>query len=106
MSVTEEAAEKWRSISIYLGNWQLTGKKQEGAPVYLMSYVGFLYRHSDGTWHASRKLGDHYGDIKSVGTAECPANNSQWQYVDNDGNWKPSGDITVKCYCRGCKTWH
>ena len=98
MSVTEEAAEKWRSISIYLGNWQLTGKKQEGAPVYRKSDGGYLDRHSDGTWHANWRIGGrYYGLIKSVGTAGCPASNSQWLYVDNNGNWKLSGDITVQC---------
>ena len=98
LSITGAAAENWRGGIRYHDRYEATGKKQEGAPVYRKSDGGYLDRHSDGTWHANWRIGGrYYGLIKSVGTAGCPASNSQWQYVDNNGNWKLSGDITVQC---------
>ena len=69
-----------------------------GAPVYSKYYGGTeLSRYRDGTWRLGYVVGS-YGVIKSVGTAACPADISQWQYRvhHTDTNWK-YGDITVRC---------
>ena len=78
----------------YLGSYEATGQKYEGAPVYSKSDDTYLFRHSDGTWRAGSEIG-FSSAYMSVDTAQCPASNSQWQYATIDG-WR-SGDITVEC---------
>ena len=68
------------------------GEEHEGAPVYWNSHGRKLYKHSDGTWHGDRGL----GNLRSVDTAECPASISQWQYSADGDIWH-SGDITAQC---------
>ena len=82
LSATGEAAEKFPS---YLGTYAPIGQDR-GAPIYGKVGGGVLIRQSDGTWAASQGIGD-ITDIRSVDTAPCPDNISQWQYKD----------ITVKC---------
>ena len=90
-----EDAEMWRT---YRGSYQATEEKHQGKEVYRSS-DGFthLYKYSDGTWRVSEEAGD-YGVYKSVDSAECPTNNSEWQYRNGrTGKGWLSGDITVKC---------
>ena len=94
--------EKWPK---YLGSYEVTGEEHEGSggeehegEVYSNSDGIYLYRHSDGRWRVGGMVDGRIGfsgNIWSVGTAECPASISQWQYLA-DFNWH-SGDITIDC---------
>ena len=78
-----------------------------GAPVYRKNYGGtVLSRYRDGTWRLGYVVGSVVhgpvaGVIKSVGTAACPADISQWQYrqYSTVSDWKYGqyGDIMVRC---------
>ena len=92
LSATRLAAENDEK---YLGRYEATGEENEGAPVYENSHGQYLSRWSDGTWHTGLQGSIGVQVMKSVGTAECPASNSQWQYYVN-GGWR-SSDITAEC---------
>ena len=100
--------EKQKEWPSYLGKYEATAKKQEGAPVFKNSNGRYLYRVSGGSWRANPEIGSSemgsHGFIRSMGssaTAECPTTISQdqwsWKYDDEgEGNYQ-SSDITVKC---------
>ena len=74
----------------------------EGAPVYRKVDGKVLSRQKsdDRLWEANTEYDGQIlggGDIKSVGTALCPAGIQQWQYWDGKEQRRRSGDISVKC---------
>ena len=96
------AAERIRGgAGRFLGTYVATEEVYQGASVYhnVPQRGRLLSRYSDGTWRAGNMVGSA-GTIKSVGTAECPASSSQWEYREVHGStvgpWVP-GDITVQC---------
>ena len=91
LSATGAAAKEWPRS---LGRYEATGEEHEGAPVFSDGDGRYLYRYSDGTWRADSAIGGR-GVYRSVGTADCPARNSQWLFSDYP-DWH-SGDITAKC---------
>ena len=87
-----------KSVTLWSDSYEATEEEHEGAPLYRQrnSRGEYLYRYSDGTWRVGLKIGDS-GLVKSVGTAQCPANISQWEFWA-DPNWFSSdGLITVEC---------
>ena len=95
LSSTGAAAKERPS---YLGTYEATEEKHHGEAIYRNFHDMTLYRESDGTWQASSfgTSGSGFGNIESVGTAECPENISQWVWQYRDGDWQ-HGDITAKC---------
>ena len=86
--------EKQKEWPSYLGKYEATAKKQEGAPVFKKKYDTIYLFRRDGIWCVGEyRVGTVF--IRSVGTAQCPASISQWQYW-NDGPWH-SGHITAVC---------
>ena len=79
----------------YLGSYEATGGEYYGAPIYRNGDGYYLYRHSDGTWHANNSIAA-YGAYRSVDNAQCPARVRQWQYAAGPSGYH-SGDIKAQC---------
>ena len=78
-----------------LTSYEATGELHEGAPVFKKKYDTIYLFRRDGIWCVGEyKVGTVF--IRSVGTAQCPASVSQWQFW-NDGDIWRSGHITAQC---------
>ena len=97
LSATGAVARMWNH---YLGPYEPTEEKIRGSEIYKNNQKK-LYRHSDCTWRTSYDVDASEDVFKSVGTAPCPNDIRQWQYINNqhDGDqfWQ-DGDITAKCH--------
>ena len=88
----------------FLGSYEPTEEEYQGAPVYKKKNKEkdrYLYRHSDGTWHAGGFRMGGVAVIKSMVSKECPASSSMSieRYQYRNYNWYTAGigDITIQC---------
>ena len=92
LGATGAAAAKWAQ---YLGQYEPTKQRYEGALIYQNQNGKYLYHHKKGQWRINNVINKR-GVFKGVNSrkAGCVSPNSRWHFWDE--KWR-RGNIKVSC---------